>query len=421
MAYYSLKKIFHMARHDAEAALEAEWAARHSSPSTVTWPYFVEEWESFVVVTVELAALLHAVLRNEQQVATLWQQLPSAAQGQYTRGLIIEEIRSTNEIEGIHSTRQEVSEALAAAANMAQSKTGQGSAKRYQEMAASFLLLFVPSAFGEATRFPRTLAEMRTLYDKLLEHSLEPADLPDGTYFRTEPVFIESGTARIHAGAVGEEAINVRMRVMLDSQSDDRALPLVDALAGHFMLEHTHPYYDGNGRFGRFLLAMRLKEILSAPTALSLSAEIMRSKDRYYKAFEEAEHPKNRAELTHFVATMLEMLLRAQEELIESFAHKRQALDNLEEALVTWEKKQRHAAAELTDDQRTCLFLFGQAALFNPYGQLQAKEIAGYLNRSASTARKVLRTLEEAELVETEGQRPRLYRMGAKGKELLGL
>ncbi|WP_411197372.1 Fic family protein [Schaalia turicensis] len=34
---------------------------------------------------------------------------------------------------------------------------------------------------------------------------------------------------------------------------------LVNALIGHFMVEHTHPFYDGNGRFGRFLLALNLK------------------------------------------------------------------------------------------------------------------------------------------------------------------
>lgn len=47
MAHQPLKKIFHMTRSGGEAAVEAEWQQRRDNPATVTWPYFVGEWETF--------------------------------------------------------------------------------------------------------------------------------------------------------------------------------------------------------------------------------------------------------------------------------------------------------------------------------------------------------------------------------------
>ena len=46
------------------------------------------------------------------------------------------------------------------------------------------------------------------------------------------------------------------------------------ALLCHFLFEHIHPFYDGNGRTGRYLLALHLSEPLSQPTVLSLSRTI---------------------------------------------------------------------------------------------------------------------------------------------------
>lgn len=115
MAHQPLKKIFHMTRSGGEAAVEAEWQQRRDNPATVTWPYFVGEWETFAVNTVDLVGLQNQAWRNELRVFDLSRNLPRVAQLQYTHSLIIDEIRSTNEIEGIHSTRQEVNAALTAA------------------------------------------------------------------------------------------------------------------------------------------------------------------------------------------------------------------------------------------------------------------------------------------------------------------
>lgn len=77
----------------------------------------------------------------------------------------------------------------------------------------------------------------------------------------------------------------------------------------------VHPFYDGNGRTGRYLLALYLSSPLSILTTLSLSRVIAANRDAYYRSFKEAEHPLNHGELTHFVMNMLENVRIAQNDL----------------------------------------------------------------------------------------------------------
>lgn len=77
------------------------------------------------------------------------------------------------------------------------------------------------------------------------------------------------------------------------------------------------PFYDGNGRTGRYLLALYLDESLSIPTALSLSRTIAENKHAYYAAFSSVENPLNHGEMTHFVYSMLELIRTAQSSMIE--------------------------------------------------------------------------------------------------------
>lgn len=94
-----------------------------------------------------------------------------------------------------------------------------------------------------------------------------------------------------------------------------------DACAGFFGISlsfRVHPpFYDGNGRTGRYLLALYLDESLSIPTVLSLSRTIAENKNAYYAAFSSVKNPLNHGEMAHFVYAMLELIRTAQSSMIE--------------------------------------------------------------------------------------------------------
>ncbi|MFZ2526987.1 MAG: Fic family protein [Rhodococcus sp. (in: high G+C Gram-positive bacteria)] len=56
---------------------------------------------------------------------------------------------------------------------------------------------------------------------------------------------------------------------------------MIRAVVAHFIFEYTHPFYDGNGRTGRYLLALDLRQVLAPYAGLALSATVADNKDRH--------------------------------------------------------------------------------------------------------------------------------------------
>ena len=82
------------------------------------------------------------------------------------------------------------------------------------------------------------------------------------------------------------------------------------AIVSHFLFEYAHPFYDGNGRTGRYLLAVYLSRPLSTLTALSVSRSSAESRGAYYRAFREVEDSLNHGELTPLVLAVTYNFLR---------------------------------------------------------------------------------------------------------------
>ncbi len=70
----------------------------------------------------------------------------------------------------------------------------------------------------------------------------------------------------MHSGAHTEARIYELRTLMLALMRSEQSPALLAAPAAHFLFEYTHPFYDGNGRMGRYLLALNLQPTLTLPS-----------------------------------------------------------------------------------------------------------------------------------------------------------
>ena len=205
----------------------------------------------------------------------------------------------------------------------------------------------------------------------------------------------------------------------------DKMIALVDssdvpemysAIIAHYVFEFIHPFYDGNGRTGRYLLALYLSKPLSMLTTLSLSKTIAENKSAYYTAFKDTEHPLNHGELTMFVMKMLEFIRVAQERLLDELDVKLGQFGAMGDRLINLS-----ATAKLGKAGREIIYMLGQFDLFALFPQASLEEIAQHVSLGTQQTRKHLSRLEEMGLVEVSRKRPLLFELSDVARNELGL
>ena len=103
--------------------------------------------------------------------------------------------------------------------------------------------------------------------------------------FRKESVAIESGTKCIHKGIHGESNVF------------------------YYLFEYIYPFYNGNGRMGRFIASGYLSKYFNIYCSLQLSIACKYKKKEYYDAFELANDVRNESDLTPFILSFLKIYL----------------------------------------------------------------------------------------------------------------
>lgn len=388
--YRPLATLFHMdASTAAPAHLEELAHARLTADSTFRTGITTKLGELFIGMPRELTRQLNDVLARERSIAVLWNGIPRIMKHSYIVHAINEEILSTNDIEGVRSTRKEVQDAV----ETAQHETAQTThAPRFAEFARLYLGLT-----AEHTQLPQTLDDLRTIYDDVMGD-----DRPDGELFRNGDVeIIGAGERVVHTGAHTEARVNELLTQMLALMRSEQIPALLAAPAAHFLFEYTHPFYDGNGRMGRYLLALNLQPTLTLPSVLSLSRTIADNRQRYYKAFSSAENPLNHGELTFFVQTLLDCVAQAQTALIEQLTQQLNRLGRLSAQCNDLGRKHR-----LSEHAQEILFVLMQEATFGTRGGMTLDDAAQHLQLSKQSARKTVEELERAGLITFTKRRP---------------
>ena len=417
MAYRTLKSIFHQRDH---AGLDEEERVRRSSPSAIHWDLLVGGSSAFMLVTREVAVLIERILMFEPRIRQHWDRLPGRAQDDYLYRMIVDEIQATNEIEQVRSTRKEIGEALK---GLRDDEPVGG--KRFAEMARLYL------GIGRAdAQAPQSLDDLRSVYDAVMAGESGDEMVPDGTRFRAGPVTIESGTKAVHRGIVPESAIDEALTLMISQNRDAEVPRLLRAVVAHFIFEFAHPFYDGNGRAGRYLLALDLREVLAPYSSLALSATIADNKDRYYRAFADAEDPFNRGDLTVFVISLLEVIAEAQHRLLTDLADREQRIGVLGERISDFVSGGPPGGLRFDstagkpfglDGIGELLFILGQAWLFDVNRAVKLQSLVRATGRSVQFIRPRVQSLVDAGLVEVVTRKPLRFRITQSGAELLGV
>lgn len=400
MEYRTLARLFHADRStDSYANHDRLVRQRLEADSTFTTGIGTPLGELFIATPRCVCMLTQKVLLAERRVSAMWRSIPGVMRWNYIYHAISEELLATNEMEGVRSTRKET-EAAVAAARQARTE-GDMEKARFGEFAKLYLNLT-----NRDVALPKTLEDIRDIYDKIALDEIDDKDRPDGELFRKGDVEVQGphGTV-IHSGVSSEARISALLAQMMDLARSDTIPFLQRAIASHFLFEYIHPFYDGNGRTGRYLLALYLSHDLTLPTVLSLSRTIAENKNEYYKAFTEAEDKLNSGELTFFVYTILGLIERAQESLIEELGVK---IDQLDKATVLRDELRREHA--LSTNATLLLYAVMQEELFDTTKSMTLEDAGGDLMLTKQTIRKYVDELAGASLIEFTGRRPLRFR-----------
>ena len=315
MAYTELKKFY----YGDEKVYVQEYLNRFDSENTVKIDFYIGENQAFFVRNVDVMTLAFEIATLDKTIDILCSKLPGIAKTQYSKKCLIDEIVITNKIEGVHSSRQEISDALDILETQSIAK---GKRNRFIGLVNKYLKLIKLEKFSL-----NCSQDIRDIYDEVFLEEVvfeDPNNKPDGKLFRKGSVSVYSETGKsIHTGLLPETKIIEAMEQALQFLNDDAIIELFRICIFHYFIGYIHPFYDGNGRLGRFLFSYGISKSLTPLISFRISETIKENIKQYYKAFTQCNDSRNRGDLTPFLLMQLKMIYLAMVDLEKSLNEKR--------------------------------------------------------------------------------------------------
>jgi len=303
------------------------------------------------------------------RVASLDLKLETEAQAD----ILVEETVRTSEIEGQKLNRDAVRSSVAAKLGLPK---GVGAHDRNIDGLVDVLL--------DAVRFH----DKRLILKRL--NSWQAALFPSGhsglrkihvgRLRGNEPMQIISGPIgkeRVHFEAVPRERLDEEMKSFLKwwNSSLDSIDGVLRAATAHLHFVTIHPYEDGNGRLARALTDMALAQDEKIKVRYySVSSEIMRDRNKYYKVLEDVQ--RCRADATQWYLWFIKCITAA-------IKHSQNIIANVFLRVDFWNQ---HAQTELNERQKKVLNRILQAGPGNFTGGLTTRKYVNIAKTSRATA-----------------------------------
>ena len=380
MDYIPLRKAPYILRRDR---LDI-YSERFNSPQTVHLDLKLGNYPAFFLQTQEANNLIMEILRCDKRLSGLCARIPKAAIDQFTISCLIDEIILTNSIEGVRSTRKEILEILTELEN--RDKKGR---KRFEGLVRMYL------ALTGGREIPlETCQDLRGIYDELVLPEVveeSPANAPDGSVFRADRVSIFGGDGKeIHSGLFPESAIIDAVTSSLNFLQNASCDILFRIPVLHYLIEYIHPFYDGNGRFGRFLCSYLLSKTLEPVVGYHLSYTIQQNVNAYYHAFTTCNHPLNCGDITPFLITFLGFILESMKDLTDSLTERNELFLEGKKIIEGLSLERDATSSALWD-------LLLQGALFSEHG-ISTQNLLKHLGISRTTLRDRFRKMPDGYL-----------------------
>ena len=393
MAYPTLKKLSYINKE----IYRETYQRRLSSENAIHLDFDVAGHQAFFVQCEDVIRLCYQILKLDKEISLLQAELPNVALVQYSKKCLIDEIVLTNNIEGVTSSRKEIGAVLNSLEERSEKK---GKKNVFLGLVNKYLKLMRHEPIPL-----QTCQDIRDIYDEIVLDEVvseNKHNAPDGSIFRKEMTEVYAPTGKsIHKGKYPEAEIIRCTEKALKILNDTAILPLYRICLFHYLLEFIHPFYDGNGRLGRFILSYCISENLERLVAYRISETIKENIKAYYDAFLTCNDPKNLADLTPFLIMMLEMVNISMEDLKESLADKLSLLKHYREIIPHLDQYQNDTLASLYD-------ILIQASLFSELG-ISTQELLSVFHTNYATLGKRLSIVKSQGLLISEKHENKKY------------
>lgn len=354
-----------------------------------------KEFQLFYCHTEYIVTLQNKIMFDFLRLQKLFNLLPGAGIDQFLKSCMIEEIQSTNEIEGVRSTRQEIREAIFAQGKYNPDVRLWGIVNKYNKI------------INDENIKLKTCKDIRNLYDDFILDEIKrnnTSDIPDGNIFRKNSVDIVSGTQKtIHRGVYPESKIIDYMTKALQFLQDDSVSIFIRIAVFHYLFGYIHPFYDGNGRMSRFITSYFLSKNLHPTIALRLSVLIKQHKNDYYKLFENTNAQINCGDLTPFIIWSLEFIASAITSTYKLLFEKYELFSSLNQKLDEMLKNEDKTTKRVYN-------ILLQAAVFSDMGAT-SHEIVQTLKLSKRTIDARIKEIPNEILLADKTSRPYHYKL----------